>query len=415
MHQFLRFTHRANPLRALVVAAALTLIGSLASAQGGGMELTVQDAKGKVLKGVNINAVVESTGDSVGTAVTNKKGIVKLDFPAEGFYSLEASKDGYPEQIGRVEIKKGMTTSLGMTLYTEATLTTQQAIDAFNDGVAQLQSPGQEAEALANFVDASRLDPSLIDAHRLTAILAANTGDLELTENAMNAFLAAVPEGMPAIAPAVYMVYRKTGRSSELPPVRDALRTAGFAGNVAIGVFNEGVKALKDEKTDDAKALFTEALLLDSSLTVAYRSLAALDFNEGRFEAALPNLEKLLELNPQHRDGNRMAFFSYVAEGNTTDAVTVGKAWAAKDKNAAEEISARATEHYENGRAQDARTYADLALAVDPDSPYGNYTMGRVLAGAGDIAKAKEHLQRFIDLAPSHPEAASAKAMIEGL
>ena len=39
--------------------------------------------------------------------------------------------------------------------------------------------------------------------------------------------------------------------------------------------------------------------------------------------------------------------------------------------------------------------------------------LGLVYVNTGDSAKAKEHLQKFIDLAPDDPEVATAKQMLD--
>jgi hypothetical protein len=44
-----------------------------------------------------------------------------------------------------------------------------------------------------------------------------------------------------------------------------------------------------------------------------------------------------------------------------------------------------------------------------------HYHLGRALASAHANAAAKTHLQRFVDLAPSHADADEARAMIKEL
>lgn len=383
----------------------------------GSMELTVVDENGKNLRDVAVTAVLEGGSDVVATATTNKKGVAKADFPAAGFYILTLDADGYPEQTARIEIRDAMSTTFTATVLSPEAFRQQQSVDAFNAGVTALRTPGKEGDALASFERAVEINPELVDAYRLIAILATSDENLEKAEPAVLKFLEMRPEGIAEIALAAHYVFRNTGKLDQLGPVRDALIATGgsLATDVAAGTFNEGVAFLRDDKKDEARERFREATLVAPNLSVAHRSLAALEFNDGNYEAALPHLEALLEIDPKSRDGNRMAFFTHNRLGNTDAARMAGKAWADADDNAVEEISSQAVQFFENNEFAPARKLMELALDIAPDSAYANYTMGRVLAGAGDIPKAKEHLRRFLELAPNHPEASSAQAMLDGL
>ena len=404
-------------LRFLLVTLTVLLAGTGAAWSQGSMELTVVDEKGKGVRDVEVTAVPEGGTDVVATATTNKKGLAKADFPAAGFYTLTMAAKGFPEQTARIEIRDAMNTTFTATLLSAESFRQQQSVDAFNAGVTALRTPGKEAEALASFEKAVEINPELADAYRLIAILATSDGNLEKAEPAVNKFLEMRPDGVADVALAAHYVFRNTGKMDQLGPVREALIATGgsLATDVAASTFNEGVGFLREEKKDEARERFIEATLVAPNLSVAHRSLAALEFNEGNYEAALPHLEALLGIDPKSRDGNRMAFFTNHRLGNPDAALTAGKAWAAADDNAIEEISSQAVQFFENNEFGPAQKLMELALGIEPDSAYGNYTMGRVLAGAGNIPKAKEHLRRFLELAPDHPEASSAQAMLDGL
>lgn len=410
--------HRNSlPLRFLLISLAVLFAGAGAARSQGSMELTVVDEKGKAIRDAAVTATPEGGTDVVVTATTNKKGLAKADFPASGFYTLTMNADGYPEQTARIEIRDAMNTTFTATMLSTETFRQQQAVDAFNAGVTALRTPGREGDALAEFEKAVEINPELVDAYRLIAILAASDENLEKAEPAVNKFLEMRPEGVAEVAIAAHYVFRNTGKMDQLGPVREALIATGgsLATDVAAGTFNEGVAFLREEKKDDARERFLEATKVSPNLSIAHRSLAALEFNDGNYEAALPHLRTLLEIDPKSRDGNRMAFFSNSRLGNTEAALAAGKAWAAADDDAVEEISSQAVQFFENNEFGTAQKLMELALGIAPDSAYANYTMGRVLAGAGNIPKAKEHLRKFLELAPNHPEASSAKAMLDGL
>ncbi|HEX6863618.1 MAG TPA: tetratricopeptide repeat protein, partial [Thermoanaerobaculia bacterium] len=57
-------------------------------------------------------------------------------------------------------------------------------------------------------------------------------------------------------------------------------------------------------------------------------------------------------------------------------------------------------------------------LAIDPRNPQfakGHYVLGLTYAKTDDKAKAIEHLETFLQMAPNDAEAASAKEMLEYL
>jgi Tfp pilus assembly protein PilF len=67
------------------------------------------------------------------------------------------------------------------------------------------------------------------------------------------------------------------------------------------------------------------------------------------------------------------------------------------------------------GNMAGAQQALEQALQADPDLPKAHYTLGLAYANTGDSAKAKEHLQRFLELAPDDPDAATAKEMLDYL
>ena len=55
------------------------------------------------------------------------------------------------------------------------------------------------------------------------------------------------------------------------------------------------------------------------------------------------------------------------------------------------------------------------ALAKDPNHPKSHYMLGLCYASTSENAKAREHLTKFLELAPNDNDAAQAKEMLETL
>src|SRR5688500_3564136 len=79
-------------LKCLLVAAAVTLLPSLAFAQGT-LTGTVKDASGGVLPGVTVEATAPN--QAVRTVVTDDNGIYRIIDLAPGVYSLTFSLPGF--------------------------------------------------------------------------------------------------------------------------------------------------------------------------------------------------------------------------------------------------------------------------------------------------------------------------------
>ena len=78
---------------------------------------------------------------------------------------------------------------------------------------------------------------------------------------------------------------------------------------------------------------------------------------------------------------------------------------------AADLLYQRADLDFRDNQPELARAALLKVLELDPDMARAHYTLGKVYAST-DTAKAKEHLQKFIELAPEDPEVETAKAMI---
>jgi tetratricopeptide (TPR) repeat protein len=55
------------------------------------------------------------------------------------------------------------------------------------------------------------------------------------------------------------------------------------------------------------------------------------------------------------------------------------------------------------------------ALEQDPDLAGAHYTLGLALLGQGQNADAQRHLERFLALSPDHPDAETARQMLQHL
>jgi Tfp pilus assembly protein PilF len=406
---------RLHRIALAALGAGAFLLAPALLAQRAQVELEVVDGSGKPIEGVSISVRAESGGDFSYRGTTNKKGKheATLEAPA-GPYLFTFEKAGFAVEEVKIDLQPGMSTTARVSLMDPALKKKGQAVEAFNAGVALLQA-GTEAEAYPKFQEAIALDPDLAEGHRLIALIAANQKDLETAGKAVDRYLELQPGGLSQVAPAAYMVFRQRGQTERLAEAREGLRAIGAAGDIAGTVFNEGVAAVRREDFAAARALFQEALELEPKLAPAYQSLAALHFNAGEFAEALPYLDKLFAIAPTHGEGLRMAFFSHLELEQDEQAAAVAKAWFGAVTNARQQALAQANRYFEANQNVSAQRLLRAVLAADPELAEAHYQMGKVRAAQGDAAGAKEHLQKFLQLAPDHPEAEAARQMLAGL
>ena len=63
-------------------------------------------------------------------------------------------------------------------------------------------------------------------------------------------------------------------------------------------------------------------------------------------------------------------------------------------------------------KATEAIQVFERALKVDPTLAKTHYMLGLSYANSGDTAKAREHLAKFLEMAPNDENAATAKEML---
>jgi Tfp pilus assembly protein PilF len=402
---------------AVVAICCAVLLGasSLLAQRAAEIEIDVVDGQGAALADVKISVKAADGSAFHYEGTTNKKGKLKasLEAPA-GKYLFTFDKPGFAVEEVEIELQPGLSTTAKIPLMDPERKKKGQAVDTFNAAVALLQA-GKEADAYPKFQESVGLDPELAEGHRLIALMAANRGDLDTAGDSLDRYLALQPDGLTQAAPAAYLVYRKRGEPDRIAAARDGLKALGAAGDVAGIVFNEGVAAVRKDDYAGARAAFQEALELDPNLAPAYQSLAALHFNAAEFDQALPYLDKLFGIAPKHAEGLRMSFFSNLALERDEAAAAAAKTWFDAVANARQQALAQATKYFDANQNAAAERLLRASLVADPELAEGHYQLGKVLAALGKTASAKEHLQKFLELAPTHTEAETARQMLASL
>ena len=131
-----------------------------------------------------------------------------------------------------------------------------------------------------------------------------------------------------------------------------------------------------------------------------------------RFDEALASVEKLIAAKPDHASGQRLRFLIQEGRGDRQGSDAAMASYMTVDpKGAADLLYKRADLDFRAGENALAQAALLKVLELDPEMARAHYTLGKIYAST-DTHKAKEHLRKFIEMAPDDPEVASAKEMI---
>ncbi len=380
-----------------VLPLAMLLIAAAASAQRSQLELQVVDMNDAELGPVSVT-IFSPAGEIIEQTETRKNGRLRLRLDAaEEPYRLLLQKDGFPDRELEVEIIAGRDRSLRAQLWDEETAIRQQAVDAFNQGIEKIQANAAR-EALAMFEKAAELDPTIAAAHRMKAAILHNLGELDNALEPARRYLE-LEEMPPELAPMFFDIFVAGGD----PLAEEAKQVAIDAGNgpdLAPGVFAQGVQAVRNNEDERAIDLFREATTLDPGLHQGYRNIATILFNDARFEEALVELDRTLELDPENQEALRMKFFSFASLGQLEDSIEAGRAWNAVNPTAGNQVRHQAGQFFQEEAYGNSKLYDQSLIAWDDTHPEAHYRLGFVYRRSADSQLATEHLTRYFEMAP---------------
>jgi Tfp pilus assembly protein PilF len=176
---------------------------------------------------------------------------------------------------------------------------TEEAKKIHNEGVTLLNAKDYEG-AMAQFQDALKLDPNLVEAQVGLATAAYESGHYAEAATAAEAVLKANPKDEAAIR-LRYNACLKLGDTKKLADALVALAAVDPA-RARDGLLALAFKAY--DANDNALAMqrFTKVLEIDPNQPSAHYYVAILDVGEGKTEDAKRHLERFLQLAPNDKD-----------------------------------------------------------------------------------------------------------------
>ena len=377
---------------------ALLLLASAATAQRKELNVQIVDMNGAEVGPVSLTFT--SPEGEVVEAATKKNGKLRIRLTAsEEPWKVVLRMEGYPDQEHELLLNEGgPDRSFAATLYDEETMTKQQAVDNFNDGIRAIQG-GDAESALELFQKAVELDPTLAAAHRTIAAILHGMGKPAEALEPLDKYLE-FEELPPEFVGMAFDIFL----AAEDPRVEEMKRRAVEAGQgmeIAAGVFSQGVQAVRDSDDERAVELFTEAASLNPKLYQAYRNIGTIHFNNQNWEPALEALEKTLELDPRNTEAMRMRFFTYALQEQLEASIEAGNAWIAVDPTAGRQVQHQADQLFQQEVYGNAKLYDQSLIAWDDNHPRAHFRLGVIFRRSADSALAKEHLTKYLETAPA--------------
>ena len=200
------------------------------------------------------------------------------------------------------------------------------------------------------------------------------------------------------------------------PTPRPVVEQTSEERQTAIPVFNVGVEALQAGELDAAAEQFRQAAEIDPEFSAPHRALAAIAVEREDWPAAAASTERLLQLEPGDPEGVRTLYFATLMLGDAERLSSVARQLAVSDPAVVEgEMLIHSRQLFENNQFTPARVLLSVIVEVRPELAEAHYLLGLCCNSLGDSTCARSAFATFLELAPDHADAATARAMIEYL
>ncbi len=286
---------------------------------------------------------------------------------------------------------------------------------AYNEGVAALKAKDMQT-ATAKFQQAATVDPKLAEAHAILAGLYLEQHRPADALAAADRALALEP-GKPRVMLDRYQALRDLGDKQRAAQALAELAASHpgpeLARDVAVNLYNEAADALREKHVEDAAGDLKRAIEVDRTLEPAYGALANIDLTKKDYQAALDVADRWVAAAPQSLSALQLRY-KVLFELKDPRAQQAKTAMDSAKGDASNPLN-HGIELYNGNRIPEATKLFESVLQADPRNARAHYMLGLCYTNTGDLARAKEHLETFLQLAPNDPEAQNARQMLAEL
>jgi len=286
---------------------------------------------------------------------------------------------------------------------------------AYNEGVAALKAKDMQTAA-AKFEQAAIIDPKLAEAHAILAGLYLEQHRPADALAAADRALALEP-GKPRVMIDRYQALKGLGDKQRAAQALAELAASHpgpeLARDVAVSLYNEAADALREKHVEDATADLKHAIEVDRTLEPAYGALANVYLTKKDYPAALDVADRWVAAAPQSLSALQLRY-KVLSELKDPRAQQAKAAMDSAKGDSSNPLN-HGIELYNGNRIPEATKVFESVLQADPKNARAHYMLGLCYTNTGDLARAKEHLETFLQLAPNDPEAQSARQMLAEL
>lgn len=370
----------------------------------------VIDAGKKPVPGAKVT-IKGPTGEVAAEVVTDKKGEFKVEIKGEpGKYIVAIDAAGNAPFENPIDLEAGQEQRVEIKLLSAEEGKKNFAIKLYNEAADAFRKQDWPV-AKAKFAEALVASPEMAEPRLGLADIALTEGNTQDAITQVEAYLKIKPDDVQGKKIA-YTAYLRAGQQDKAKAISAELGDAKLNAGLAIDLYNQGALASQKNDFDTALAKFKEATDYDANLAEAWAGMGSVLYNQGKFAEALANAEKALALKPTLQPAMRSRFLALDGLKRKQEAGVAWDAYAAIDKNGALDLLIRSAEaDFKDGNLEAAEASLLRVLGLNPDDAQAHLQIGLVYASTNP-QKCKEHLQRFLKLAPSHPEAETAKDIL---
>src|SRR6185295_5085234 len=361
---------------------------------------------------------------------SDKKGqftVILLD--ATATYTFTLTKEGFEQNQQDIKPKLEDTmrqtftmtkpVAKGPSAADQALKGKNEAITAFNDGVTAFNAKDMTAAA-DKFRQATELDETLSAAFAALGEAYYEQKRYPEALAAIDRYLELVPGDKRGLQDR-YDILREIGNKSgtkedkaKAQGALDLLIAADPGHDTAVRVFNLAAEASRAGDVDGAIVHLKRSLEVDPTLDQAASALAGLYIKKKRYAEAVAMTEQILARHPNDLEAMTLRYEAYRGMGNKAKADEAQAAMkAASAASTPDELFKQGVALFNANNLTAARATFEQLLQRDPNHAKGHYLLGALLVSQGENKAAKEHLEKFLALAPTDSDAETAKQMLE--
>lgn len=183
----------------------------------------------------------------------------------------------------------------------------------------------------------------------------------------------------------------------------------------AIEEFNGALLLIEEGKHQEALVALDRSIELDDMIYEPLQTKGQVYFEMGEFDKAKGQFDEAMEMGSTEPSNYFFLSEIFKSQGNTKKADEYSQLYleeAADDVNVDVLFNMAAKALNESDDAT-ARGYLEQIIAADPEYADAHRELGYVLIRDGDMAGAKEHFQKYLELSPDAADGGEISSMME--